>query len=120
MGGRKGNMLPSFTIEVDLDGPGTGVEGGSGEGHEASRIRPAPSCGGIAGAVGVEMKPPTILDVCGCGDGDSNVTCGPEVTAECSGGESGKFGEPERGEVPFNRILGDRLRRRCGERREIG
>jgi hypothetical protein len=66
------------------------------------------------------MKAPTILDACGCGDGDSNVTCGPDVIAERGGGESGKFGEPDRGGVPFNRILWDRPRRRCGERREIG
>lgn len=43
IGGRNGKMRPSFSVEVGLDGPGTGVEGGSGEGHEASRIRLVPS-----------------------------------------------------------------------------
>ena len=120
IGGRKGKTWPPFPIEADLDGPGTGVEGGSGEGHEASRTRLAPSCGGIVEVVGVEMKSPTILDACGCGDGDSNVTCGPEVTAGRCGGESGKSSELDRGGVPFNRIWWDRPRRKCGERREIG
>lgn len=116
--GRMGKTWPSFTIEVDLDGPGTGVEGGSGEGHEAPRILFVPSCGGIAGVAGAEMKPPTILDVCGGGDGDENSTCGPEVIAERCGGESSEFGEPDRGGLPFNRILWGRPRRICGERRE--
>lgn len=82
MGGRKGKTWPSFTIELELDGPGTGVEGGSGEGHDASRMRLTPSCGGIVGTVGVEKRSPTILGVFGCGDSDSDGTCGPEVTVE--------------------------------------
>lgn len=115
MGGRKGKTWPSFTIELDLDGPGTGVEGGSGEGHEASRARLVPSCGGIAVAVGVEIKSPTILDACGCGDSGSNVTCGPEVTAERGGGESGNGAD--RGGVVLNRIVRACTRRGGRERR---
>ena len=118
MGGRKGKTWPPFPI--DLDGPGKGVEGCSGEGHEASRIRFASSCGGIVDVVGVEMKSPTILDACGCGDGDSNVTCGPEVSTGRCGGELDKSGELDRGGVPLNRILWDRPRWRCVERRGIG
>ena len=72
------------------------------------------------GAVGVEMKAPTIFDACGCGDGDANATCGPEMTTERCGDESSKSGELDRGGVPFNRILRSRPRRRCVERREIG
>ncbi len=66
------------------------------------------------------MKPPTILDACGCGDGDENAMCGPEVTTECSGGESSEFGEPDRDGGFFNRILWGRPRRRCEERGEVG
>ena len=125
IGGRKGKTRSSFPIGVGLDGPGTGVEGSSGErtsgeGHEASRIRLAVSCGGIVGTVGVEIKPPIILGVCGCGDCNANATCGPEVTAERCGGESGRFGEPDREGVPFDRILWDPPRRRCEGRRETG
>lgn len=93
MGGRKGKTWPSFTIELELDGPGTGVEGGSGEGHEASGIRLVPSCGGIAGTVGVEGRSPTILGACGCGDGDFDGGGKPQVTSMRRGGESG--GDPQ-------------------------
>jgi len=65
MGGRRAKTVTSFPVEVHLDGPGIGVEGGSGEGEEDLTIRLASSCEGIMGVVGVEMKLPTILDACG-------------------------------------------------------
>jgi hypothetical protein len=75
-------------------------------------------------AVGTEMETPTVLAVCGCGDGGVGVDCASLVETggvpERRGGDPDNLVEPDCNKGLFVCILGDLRGGKCAEWRVIG